>query len=251
MGANFSLVIANAPLADFMACLSRRAELIRIGTPERLGRLSFNSQDGDQCIAVGEHEGPTYVYDHFSADISREPDLLAALSGELRTTIIGGNVSTVIGYYSFVFAVDGELLRFHDNSYGSFDAPYDVGEPLPTERLDPLEDLDGVGLRRAIQHVGFEVDPINSIELAPYEIRPREPFDGPHKDDYAVFLRDHHFISQFKPPAKIRRQDGRVELAPPESRLPRGEVGHVPRPQARPAPPPAWTERMRSLLRRT
>ena len=251
MSANFSLIIAEAPLGAFTRSLRRRADLTQIGQPARRPNLHFDADTGNQYIGLAEHEGRAYLLDHYSAAISGEVDLITDLSRDLQATVVGCDVSSVSGHYTFVLARDGKLLRYHSNSYGSYDAPYEVGEPLTSEQLDPLEDVDGVGIRLAVREAGFAVEPIDLLEFTPYELRQLEPYDGRHSEDYAAFLKDHWFNSPYEPPVQIRRQDGSVELAPPQSRLPRGEVGHVPMPQARPVPARSWTERIRRYLRRT
>ena len=189
--AEFSLIVAKAPLAEFMTCLTRRVDLWKVGDPARLAQLEFDTDDGEQYIAVGVYGGTTYVYDHYSAGIADAADLFSDMSAELQTTIAAGTVNPVLGIYTFLLARGGNLLRHYENRGGHYDAPYDVGVPLECERLAPLEDFHGDNIRRAFREVGFEVEPINFIDLTPYEIAESDLYTGPNAKAFEAFLRAH------------------------------------------------------------
>jgi hypothetical protein len=205
------------------------------GDAATMADLDLGNSDAGFAVAFGEASRHGYAYDG-SLILSADPDLLAAVSRELGGTVVGAGAETTSGSYWFVAARRGEPVRFHWNSYWGQDAPYDVGRPLASEGLDPLEDLDGVGLRAAAAELGFDLDAIQHIPLTPYRwTYTREPPEGALGVGLSEFLEAHAYpkTDRMPKPAVIRRRQG-YDLAPPESRLPRGETGHKPRRQGRP-----------------
>ena len=248
MSIRLGLLGAEASAPELLAVLTRlTGEFRREGEPVPFHLLPI-LDDGDNLAAIGEAGGRAYLHDE-SMFLSEDPDLIVAVSRELGGTVVGAAASSSYGSYTFVLAVRGELRRFHVNSYTMQDAPYDVGEPLPTEDDDPLEDIDGVGLFAAMRHVGFDPEAISTIELTPYDWVSSQTFEeGVHSAELAAFYKAH---STFDPTRawsyrkfKIPREGGGYESAPPESRLPRGESGHTPRPQGLPPEPDTLKDRL-------
>jgi len=251
MGMHHGVVAAETSAAGLLEALERyTGEFVVKGEPARIDRLELENDDEGFALAIGESGGRAYLHDA-SLVLSGEPDLLVAVSRDIAGTVAGAGAETTSGSYWFVSARNGELLRFHWNSYWGQDAPYDVGTAHGSEALDPLEDLDGLGLRAALRDEGFEVDAMQSIPVTPYRWTfTRQPVAGPHGAALKAFLESHGYPDGGKMPAPqvIPRQGGGFDLGPPESRLPRGETGHTPRPQTRRAESAGLVRRLGRLF---
>jgi hypothetical protein len=253
MGMHHGIVATDASATRLIESLGRHTgEFVVTGDAARIDQLDLDNDDAGFALAIGESDGRAYLHDA-SLVLSGEPDLLVAVSRDLGSTVAGAGAETTSGSYWFVAARDGELTRFHWNSYWGQDAPYDVGEAHKSEALDPLDDLDGVGLRAALRELGFEADVLQSIPLTPYRWTfARQPTKGPHGADLKAFLDTHGYPDGGKLPTPqvIPRTGGGFDLGPPESRLPRGESGHTPRPQVRRAEPEGLARRLGRLFGR-
>jgi hypothetical protein len=179
MGMHLGYLAAHAPVDRFMIALEERTgSFIRQGDARPLDRLDLEASDDGFPIAVSELGGSTYLLDS-SFVLSSDPDLIVSLSGELSGVVVGAGAETTSGSYWLVAARDGELLRFHQNSAWGQTESFDRGEPLTSEALDHLEDVDGFGLRQAMSVFSFDIDSwLNSGQLVPYVWtyeRPPEP----------------------------------------------------------------------------
>ena len=247
------ILAAEASSGRLLEALGRHTgAFVVVGEAAPIEQLDPEKDDAGFALAIGESDGRAYVHDA-SLILSGEPDLIAAVSRDLPGTVAGAGAETTSGTYWFVAARDGELLRFHFNSYWDQDAPYDVGAPLASEGLDPLEDLDGVGLRAALRELGFDAEVLLSKPLLPYRWTYADPpAEGPHRLGLTTHLETHRFpdAATLPKPEVIRRAGGAFDLAPPESRLPRGETGHKPRPQGRRPVAPGIRRRLGRLFGR-
>jgi hypothetical protein len=114
---------------------------------------------------AGEHEGQTYLLDPHLA-LSTNPDLIAFLSAEGHSTVVGHGAETTVGSYWFIAARGGTLLR-HYHSCGDAGPgfthpiePFDRGAPFPSEAEHPLDDGPGVeGQGQALGLLGLHVNP--------------------------------------------------------------------------------------------
>jgi hypothetical protein len=252
MGMHHGILAAGVNGDQLLAALDRlTGEFVLKGDAATIEELPLDNDDEGFAIAVGESRRRSILYDA-SFVLSAAPDLIVDLSRDLGGTVGAAGAETTSGTYWFIAARHGELVRYHWNSYWGQDAPYDVGAPLASEALDPLEDLDGVGLRAALAELGFEPAAMQRVPLTPYRWTATRPAtDGEHAAGLAAFLETHSQpdTGTLPKPAVIRRAGGH-DVAPPESRLPRGETGHTPRPQRRRTEPEGIGRRLGRLLGR-
>ena len=211
----------------FVEALSAYAGVFELGPPVAdFDDLGLGSDDDGWTLAIGERDGRTYVIDT-SLLLSHEADLVVALSRDLGGTVVGAGAETASGTYWFAAATDGESRRVHWNGYDSVTEPFDDGDPLPTEADAPLEDLDGDGLRAAIDDLGFDILPWE--EGGPwrrlrYSGETFPSVEGPFGPRLEAHMRDHAIPEGKRPKPKVVRRDGGYDIAHANSQQPGGEA---------------------------
>lgn len=151
MGYHAGIVAARASWAALEARLVERARLDVGASIESIDDV----EDREQSIG-GELDGRAYVHDAEML-LSSDGDLIATLSRELDTLVIGCGAETVSGSCWLFAAERGELLRTYWACAMELREPLDLGAWPPGERID-LEDLDASGIRDALAAGGFDFD---------------------------------------------------------------------------------------------
>jgi len=159
MGMHHGVIAAKVSSARLIEALNAHTSTLEIGTlAPRLDDLPLEATDDGFGLAFGERGGATFIFDP-SLILSADLDLMAALSRDLDTTVLGWGAETVSGTYWFIACRDGQLVRGYWNCHMDMRAPWSRGAPLPTEMKQPFNgDVDGDGLAAAARVLGFDFD---------------------------------------------------------------------------------------------
>lgn len=159
MGMHHGVIAARIPSARLIEVLNTYASQLDAGAPaSRLDDLPLEATDAGFGLAFGERAGATFIFDP-SLILSADFDLIAALSRDLDTTVLGWGAETVSGTYWFIACRDGNLVRGYWNCHMDMRAPWSRGASLATETKQPFNgDLDGNGLAAGAREFGFDFD---------------------------------------------------------------------------------------------
>jgi hypothetical protein len=178
---------------------------------------------GERTLIAGDLDQRAYLLDA-GLMLSTDPDLIVDASRQLSGPVVAAGAETTSGTYFLIAAIDGRLERCHWLGLGQYSKPYDVGEPLPGEPPDGLDDVDGQRLMGVLGAAGFDVDGWRDrgrkvVVDAAYG----DPLSGPASDAMSAFLGANELPGADRiKPAVIRRDNGAYDLAAPGSRLPDG-----------------------------
>jgi predicted DNA-binding WGR domain protein len=226
------ILVATAGFEATVAAVDARMPMLRIGTGRgSLDTLDLDPTDEGWRLAGGELEGRTYLLDT-SMLLSTDGDAIVDVSRELGCLVVGCGQETTSGTYWLYAADNGHLLRAYWNSYGDMQAAWTRGDPLESEELQPLEDLDGDGLIAALATLGFDYEAWASrddLRELTYDLGDAEVAEGALAAELEAF-RDSVAIAQGKQQKpKVIRRDGGFDLAtaPPGSGDGGGLLGFV------------------------
>ena len=156
MGTRFGIVAARAGWRQFIAALSElTGNFIARGSVQLLDVCDLNATDDGVVVVGGEHGSSSYLVDT-SKILATDFDLLADLSRRLGCTVAGCCGEAASGSYYWMLAENGEVRRLYGNCRSTMREPFQIGAPLATEAVAPLEDPHCDGLMRALEHSGFE-----------------------------------------------------------------------------------------------
>jgi len=215
MGMHYGLIAARVPADRLFGAINAHASRLEPGEPaNRFDDLPLDASDGGWAMAYGERDGVTYVFDT-SVVLSGSLDLIAALSRDVGTTVLGCGAETVSGTYWFVAAHDGQLIRGYWNCFMDMREPWSHGPRFASEARAPLDgDLDGSGLMAAARELGFDVGAwLNS---GPYRaltyIAERFPTKGPLGEELERFLESVALPKDRRPKLTtvVRTRDGAI-----------------------------------------
>ena len=114
---------------------------------------------GDSVLYAASQDGRCYLLDSLMV-ASSDSDLILELSRRLSCAVVGGGAATVTGTFWFTAARMGRLRRVHHDEKVSLTEPFNIGEPLDSERITPFDNPDGVGVLGGAHAAGFDVDVI-------------------------------------------------------------------------------------------
>lgn len=157
MGMHHGVIAAKAPSARLIEAINAHTSRLEAGAPAaRLDDIPLEATDAGWGLAFGERAGTTYIFDT-SMVLSADFDLMAALSRDLDTPVLGWGAETVSGSYWFIACRDGELVRGYWQCHMDMRAPWSRGPSLTTEARQPFDaDLDGAGLEAGARELGFD-----------------------------------------------------------------------------------------------
>src|SRR6266581_4483351 len=147
MGMHDGVIAAKVPPARLIEVLNSHVSKLEVRAPApRLDDLALEATDAGFGLAFGERAGTTFIFDP-SLILSADFDLMAAVSRDLETTVLGCGAETVSGTYWFIACRDGNLVRGYWNCHMDMRAPWSRGPGLASETKHPFNgDLDGNGL---------------------------------------------------------------------------------------------------------
>jgi hypothetical protein len=154
MGMHFGLLGLNCPREPALNELRRHAGEFR---EAEAFATSFPGPEWVR-VTLDEHRGRTTLADSTCMLTGLRPDLIVALSANLREPLVAYYAETTSGSFGFVVAQAGKLLRLYHACHFAWSQPISIGEPLRFESGVDLEALDGSGAVAALGHFGF-VDP--------------------------------------------------------------------------------------------
>ena len=159
MGMHHGVIAAKVPSARLIEVLNSHAPKLEAGAPaQRLDELALDATDAGFGLAFGERAGTTFIFDP-SLILSADFDLMAAVSRDLGTTVLGWGAETVSGTYWFIACRDGNLVRGYWNCHMDMRAPWSRGPGLASETKQPFNgDLDGNGLAAGARELGFDFE---------------------------------------------------------------------------------------------
>jgi hypothetical protein len=111
---------------------------------------------GDSVLHAASQDGRCYLLDPLMA-ASSDSDLILELSRRLSCAVVGGGAATVTGTFWFTAARMGRLRRVHHDEKVSLTEPFNIGQPLDSERITPFDNPDGVGILGGAHAAGFDV----------------------------------------------------------------------------------------------
>jgi len=224
------VIAAKVSSARLIEALNAHTSTLEIGTlAPRLDDLPLEATDDGFGLAFGERGGATFIFDP-SLILSADLDLMAALSRDLDTTVLGWGAETVSGTYWFIACRDGQLVRGYWNCHMDMRAPWSRGAPLPTEMKQPFNgDVDGDGLAAAARVLGFDFDdwlkngPFVSLSYDAKQFPPK----GPLAEEFERFHAGVRIpeAQQPKPQVVVRMSGKRDESGAPKRKWLRGLFG--------------------------
>ena len=159
MGMHHGVIAAKVPSRRLIEAINvHTSRLEPGGAGARLEELPLDATDSGWGLAFGERADTTFIFDT-SLVLSADFDLIAALSRDLATTVVGWGAETVSGSYWFIACREGTLSRGYYNCHMDMRMPWTRGTELPTEAGRPFNrDLDGDGLAAGARHLGFDFE---------------------------------------------------------------------------------------------
>jgi len=116
---------------------------------------------GQDVFHVAEQDGRTYVLEP-SMVLSGSADLIVDVACELACLVVGAGAETVSGTFLLTAADASGLRRAHFDVASVLSEPFNLGEPFPSERAIPWQDMDGVGILARFTDLGFATDVFKS-----------------------------------------------------------------------------------------
>ncbi len=158
MGMHHGILVAELAWPDLLERLQAlTGEFIDRG-PISDPRKLLDAESDDSLLA-GEMDGRAYLYDRSSVLSGIIPDFVIDVASKRDPAlVIGCGAETVSGSYYLTAARGSELIRCYYNCHAEIAQPFELGEALPSEQGQPLEDLDGNGLLAALRHFGFDFE---------------------------------------------------------------------------------------------
>jgi hypothetical protein len=176
--------------------------------------MDLEPRDEGWPMAMGERDGKAFILDT-SLVLSSAQDLIPALSRDLDgATVVGAGAETTSGSYWLFAARNGETARSYWNCYTDMREPWSRGEPLPSEASQPLEDLDGDGIRAAVASLGLDYDAWS--RSGPYRAvfytADTFPEDGPLTAEFSAFHASVEIPERQQPKPTVIVREGGYDL---------------------------------------
>jgi hypothetical protein len=167
MGMHHGVIAAKVQPAQLIDALNAHVSTLKPSTPAtRLDGLPLDATDTGWGLAYGEYSGATYIFDT-SLVLSADFDLIASLSRELNTDVVGWGAETVSGTYWFIACRGGELVRGYWHCHMDMREPWTRGTRLAIEKAQAFDaDLDGDALAAGAREFGFDFN--NWIAKGPF-----------------------------------------------------------------------------------
>jgi hypothetical protein len=177
---------------------------------------------GERVLIAGDHEGGAYLLDPSSL-LAADVDVIVDASERLGRPVYGVGAETTSGTYYLIVADAGRLLRCYWDILGALVERYEVGDPLPGEAPDGLDDVDGERLFAVLGAAGFDPEAwrLHGRKLvvdATWESRP----EGPAGAALNAFMTAHLQPGSENLRPVVARRDSGFDLVAPGSRLPDG-----------------------------
>jgi hypothetical protein len=201
MGLHSGFIVATTSQARLFEELDRHTgEFTVTGTAERIADADVDWGRAD--LVLGERDGAAFLTDAAFVP-SASPDLIVAMSAELGT-VVGCGAETVSGTYWVTAARGGELLRHLFVEHAGLSRPFELGEPLPCEAEQPVDDVSGFGVYAVM--ADFGLDPTPWLRSGPATVLhydfSRPPADGPIAHGMAGH-REHYGRTGPPPPVTV------------------------------------------------
>jgi hypothetical protein len=223
MGMHFGVIAAEGTPDELLGALASVGSFTAGAAITSFDDAPETDAAGEKTLIAGGHDGRAYLFDD-SLILCTDPDLVIDASRRLGRRVLSAGAETTSGTYFLIAARSGRLERFHWNGLGAQTEPYDIGDPLPGEPADGLDDLDGLRLTGVLAAAGFDVDGWRGggsrfVVDAAYG----DPVSGPAGAALGDFLASDAVAGGDKlQPIVIKRGNGGFDLAAPGSRLPDG-----------------------------
>lgn len=155
MGLHFGVVAACAPWRQTLGALRElTGDFLERGMLHWLGEWDMWTARQAFSVVGGEFDSRSYLLDS-SMLLSTDFDLVIDLSRRVGSIVAACCAETLSGSYYWTSADCGVLSRFYGVCRSAIGEPMQLGIPLATEAEFPLENSDGTGLMRALDHLGF------------------------------------------------------------------------------------------------
>ncbi|TMC71243.1 MAG: hypothetical protein E6J13_08065 [Chloroflexi bacterium] len=178
MGMHHGVIAAKASSARLIEAINSPTSRLEAGAPAaRLDDIPLEATDAGWGLAFGERAGTTYIFDT-SMVLSADFDLIAALSRDLSTPVVGWGAETVSGSYWFIACRDGELVRGYWQCHMDMRAAWSFDA-----------DLDGAGLEAGARELGFDfADWLKTGPFVALNYEAKEfPKKGPIGEEFSRF----------------------------------------------------------------
>jgi hypothetical protein len=155
MGMHYGVVAAEMDLPTLIQALE-----LSFGRFERKGPLSRDDQLVDlldKGFMAGEFNGKVYVFDR-SFLLATNSDVLAKIAADTGRLVVSYLGESVSGTYEFFAARGTQLIRYYSHCYSAISRPFEIGDPLPGEKDNPLDKGVGAGLLAAFNSFGFDYE---------------------------------------------------------------------------------------------
>jgi hypothetical protein len=157
MGMHFGFVVADVPASKLVAALDEIApQFVDHGPITSLEEIEAFAETGWE-LAVGDLGDRCCLFDG-TYTIASDADLIARVAARTGGLVIGCSAETVSGSFDLVVARGERLLRHYSQCDSSLTEPYSMGDAMPGEDPDELDDIDGAGLMAVAAAHGFDYE---------------------------------------------------------------------------------------------
>lgn len=154
MSIEFGVAATNGTAAELLAALSGPAAILCLGEPVASIDDVPEAINGSGPVVAGDLDGCAFVMD---GDLQfLDPDRIVEASRRLRRLVMGISGDAGRGWYWLCVAESGVPTRVHWTCFEDQTEPFDEGRLLPSETVDPLDDVSGWGLFAALKSFGFD-----------------------------------------------------------------------------------------------
>ena len=157
MGMHFGVIGAKSTWPSLLGRLSQAFGTFEDRGPVTdLNRLPFGKTDDG--IVAGEHGDSCFVFDRSMVLSASNYSRLLDISQQLDSLVVACVGETVSGTFGLFVADRGQLVRLYWNCEMDLSQPLQMGTPLASESVSPLEDIDGRGLFDAMRCLGLDFE---------------------------------------------------------------------------------------------
>jgi len=158
MGMHFGILASELPSASLLTAIDSRLPRLLDQGPFSSLKDFRGAHDEGWDLAVGDLEGRGYMLDSSFLLSGMEPDLIADIAASSGKLLVGCGAETVSGSFYCVVVRGSDVRRHYFQCNADLAKPYSFGEPFPTEKKFPLDDLNGTGLLAVLKSFGFDYD---------------------------------------------------------------------------------------------
>lgn len=152
MGAHLGVIAANCAWSSLRPAIARRCGQLEEG--DEIAASDWLAQQAGDELLLFEHAERCYLLDR-SMVLSTDSDLIVDVAREVGAVVAAGGAETVSGTFYFTAADADGLRRLHFDCAVALEQPFDLGEPLASERAIRWRDLDGNGIWARFDDLGF------------------------------------------------------------------------------------------------